>query len=158
MINYFFIINNLGDNAKPQSWSKYAADSSAFKKLNKIVKQVLNPNEKKLNSTKAQKEKHAEELELIMERVYLDRQNTGICGFDNTLIILFQYKDDPQFIDFLECHLPSDKRLLQGDNTISKFLNKLKSTKETIIENEEPKTVCSIFFVNVYVNKNNRFL
>ncbi|KAL1517600.1 hypothetical protein ABEB36_001341 [Hypothenemus hampei] len=74
----------LGDAHKPKAWSKYAADSSAYKKLHTPTEQVENTGKDIKVKKKTKKEN---EVENILEK----------------------YKDDPLFEDFLQVQGDSNK-------------------------------------------------
>ncbi|KAJ8922208.1 hypothetical protein NQ315_004145 [Exocentrus adspersus] len=74
----------LGDKKKPKAWSKYAPDSTAFKKTNQIDNDV----EDKVKKPKKQKETNAAEQ------------------------LLEKYKDDPTFEEFLQVHAPNELETL----------------------------------------------
>nr|CAD7403642.1 unnamed protein product [Timema cristinae] len=69
----------LGDPQKPKAWSKYAPDSSAFKKIHE-------PAEKKVNKKEQKKKKLDKNL------------NNGVKE------VLEKHKDDPLFAEFMEAH------------------------------------------------------
>nr|CAD7445206.1 unnamed protein product [Timema bartmani] len=69
----------LGDPQKPKAWSKYAPDSSAFKKIH-------NTEEKKVNKKEQKKKKSDKNL------------NNGVKE------VLEKHKDDPLFAEFMEAH------------------------------------------------------
>ncbi|KAG5876064.1 hypothetical protein JTB14_004423 [Gonioctena quinquepunctata] len=73
---------SLGDGNKPKSWSKYAPDSTAFKKLNQIESK---PGPEKLKKGK--------------------KNNKNV---DEKIQLLEKYKDDPLFEEFLQVHVPSE--------------------------------------------------
>lgn len=69
---------SLGSTAKPQAWSKYAPDSSAFKKANGIVEETestpLKLDENKLSKEEKKKlkqQKRDDKIKQILERVCL---------------------------------------------------------------------------------------
>ncbi|CAB3220704.1 unnamed protein product [Arctia plantaginis] len=73
---------NLGDEKKPKAWSKYAPDSSAYKKLHKDeieAKDQLRKTEKKERKIEKNKNKIKE--------------------------LLKRHKDDPLFAEFIEAHI-----------------------------------------------------
>uniref|UniRef100_A0A1Q3G5K5 Acetyltransferase-14 n=1 Tax=Plutella xylostella TaxID=51655 RepID=A0A1Q3G5K5_PLUXY len=69
---------NLGDEAKPRAWSKYAPDSTAYKKLHKDETQ---------DSAKAQKK----EKKLVKNK-------------NKIVELLKKHKNDPLFAEFIEAH------------------------------------------------------
>ncbi|CAH0585622.1 unnamed protein product [Chrysodeixis includens] len=70
---------NLGDEKKPQAWSKYAPDSSAYKKIHKDEIEEQKQNKKKEKKVEKNKNKIKE--------------------------LLKQHKDDPLFAEFIEAHV-----------------------------------------------------
>lgn len=73
------ICANLGDEKKPRAWSKYAPDSTAYKKLHKNDIPDEKKEKKKLNKKERNKIK-------ILE-------------------LLKKHKDDPLFMEFMEAHM-----------------------------------------------------
>lgn len=71
----------LGDDQKPQSWSKYAKDSSIFKKLNGISDE---DDKEKKQKEKAEKKKKGKK--------------------DRLEEIFGEHKNDPKFIEFMKAH------------------------------------------------------
>ncbi|XP_076264018.1 putative RNA-binding protein 19 [Rhynchophorus ferrugineus] len=65
----------LGDSSKPKAWSKYATDSTAYKRINKVEEVQEKSEEKKVEKKK-----------------------------DTELELLEKYKDDPMFEEFLQVH------------------------------------------------------
>ncbi|XP_045772794.1 probable RNA-binding protein 19 [Maniola jurtina] len=71
---------NLGDEKKPKAWSKYASDSTAYKKLHKSEAQEnVKPKKDKLSKAERNKNKIKE--------------------------LLKKHKDDPLFAEFIEAHV-----------------------------------------------------
>ncbi|CAH1638281.1 unnamed protein product [Spodoptera littoralis] len=70
---------NLGDEKKPKAWSKYAPDSSAYKKLHKDEIEDKKKAEKKEKKVEKNKNKIKE--------------------------LLWKHKDDPLFTEFIEAHV-----------------------------------------------------
>ncbi|XP_014367177.2 probable RNA-binding protein 19 [Papilio machaon] len=70
---------NLGDEKKPRAWSKYATDSSAYKKLNKNDQETPKQKKQKLSSAERNKNKIRE--------------------------LLKKHKGDPLFDQFIEAHV-----------------------------------------------------
>ncbi|XP_074038360.1 probable RNA-binding protein 19 [Leptinotarsa decemlineata] len=72
----------LGDEKKPKSWSKYAPDSTAYKKVNKIDQKSdpVVPKEDRKSKVK----------------------------IDESAELLEKYKDDPMFEEFLQVHAPNE--------------------------------------------------
>ncbi|XP_034831745.1 LOW QUALITY PROTEIN: probable RNA-binding protein 19 [Maniola hyperantus] len=71
---------NLGDEKKPKAWSKYASDSTAYKKLHKNEAQEnVKPKKDKLSKAERNKNKIKE--------------------------LLTKHKDDPLFAEFIEAHV-----------------------------------------------------
>lgn len=77
----------LGDVQKPQSWSKYAKDSTTFKKLNGITDEV--DENKKQQQEEVEKRKKSKKYRL-----------EEIFG---------EHKDDPKFIEFMKAHGKSNE-------------------------------------------------
>nr|XP_022906482.1 probable RNA-binding protein 19 [Onthophagus taurus] len=85
----------LGDVAKPKSWSKYSADSSAYKKLHpETIQDELK--KKKEDNKKSEKKLNKD---------------------DKKAEILKKYKDDPQFEEYLQVHAPHEIELLNNLRT-----------------------------------------
>ncbi|XP_041979316.1 probable RNA-binding protein 19 [Aricia agestis] len=72
------VCSNLGDEKKPRAWSKYAADSTAYKQLHKDEIQVEKPKKEKLTKEQRNKNKIKE--------------------------LLKKHKGDPLFVEFIEAH------------------------------------------------------
>ncbi|XP_047030277.1 probable RNA-binding protein 19 [Helicoverpa zea] len=70
---------NLGDETKPKAWSKYAPDSTAYKKLHKNEEEEKKKTEKKAKKIEKNKNKIKE--------------------------LLKKHKDDPLFAEFIEAHV-----------------------------------------------------
>ncbi|XP_053609018.1 probable RNA-binding protein 19 [Plodia interpunctella] len=68
---------NLGDEKKPRAWSKYAPDSTAYKKLHK------NESEVKTNKKERKIEKNKNKIKELLKK----------------------HKDDPLFAEFIEAHV-----------------------------------------------------
>nr|CAD7200804.1 unnamed protein product [Timema douglasi] len=82
------------DPQKPKAWSKYAADSSAFKKIH-------DPGEKKVNKKEQKKKKSDKNL------------NNGVKE------VLEKHKDDPLFAEFLEAHGKGAKAVWSNNAVVS---------------------------------------
>nr|CAD7574502.1 unnamed protein product [Timema californicum] len=82
------------DPQKPKAWSKYAADSSAFKKIH-------DPGEKKVNK-KEKKKKNSDKI-----------LNNGVKE------VLEKHKDDPLFAEFLEAHGKGAKAVWSNNAVVS---------------------------------------
>ncbi|KAG5681099.1 hypothetical protein PVAND_010565 [Polypedilum vanderplanki] len=87
------ICTALGDESKPKSWSKYAKDSSAF--IKKQEKQQKNLDTDILNSVDEKKKKKSKIESIIGE-----------------------YKDDPQFQEFMRSHA-KDKLAWENDLSVT---------------------------------------
>ncbi|XP_023938521.2 probable RNA-binding protein 19 [Bicyclus anynana] len=70
---------NLGDEKKPKAWSKYASDSTAYKKIHKNDVQDIKPKKQKLSKAERNKNKIKE--------------------------LLKKHKDDPLFAEFIDAHV-----------------------------------------------------
>lgn len=79
------ICTALGADAKPKSWSKYSADSSAFQKLHGTKEKPKDENENTEETTK-KNEKIKKSKDERMEE------------------ILGEHKNDPKFIEFMKVH------------------------------------------------------
>ncbi|XP_001807432.1 probable RNA-binding protein 19 [Tribolium castaneum] len=77
----------LGDSKKPKAWSKYAPESTAYKKAHGILTKEED-NDKPKVAKKNQKE-------------------------DETIELLKKYQDDPMFEEFLELHNPEESKKLR---------------------------------------------
>lgn len=58
---------NLGDEKKPRAWSKYATDSTAYKKLHKDDIEVITKPKKKISKT----EKNNNKIKELLKKVSL---------------------------------------------------------------------------------------
>lgn len=105
---------SLGADEKPKSWSKYSADSSAYKKLNNIsdVSKVKDGDDDKLVTTKTKKKSEVQAL-------------------------LDEHRDDPQFIEFMEVHAKG-KGIWENDWALTnKDDSTEKRTDNVLIEEEK---------------------
>ncbi|XP_046681092.1 LOW QUALITY PROTEIN: probable RNA-binding protein 19 [Homalodisca vitripennis] len=75
----------LGDASKPKAWSKYAPDSSAYKKLH--------PSEDKV--------KPSSDKDLVVKEKKKDKKDTIDPSIADKLK---KHKDDPMFLEFMEAH------------------------------------------------------
>lgn len=75
----------MGAEAKPKSWSKYAQDSSAYRKLHGIVGEDEKDEEKQKVTSKEHKKEMKKKKNKVDE-------------------LLDQHKDDPQFVEFMKAH------------------------------------------------------
>lgn len=75
----------MGAEAKPKSWSKYAQDSSAYRKLHGIVGEDERNDDKKKDDSKDHKKETKKKKNKVNE-------------------LLDQHKDDPQFVEFMKTH------------------------------------------------------
>lgn len=84
------ICSNLGDGQKPRAWSKYASDSTAYKKLHKdesIQNSNVKPKKEKINKTERNKNKIKELLKkvslakLVFTNVYILIGSSSICKY-----------------------------------------------------------------------------
>lgn len=84
----------LGAETKPKSWSKYAADSSAFKKINQVPEEEDEVTGKKAGDKKKKKsddEKSKKEAKPVKKVSKVEA-------------LLAPHKDDPQFVEFMKTH------------------------------------------------------
>ncbi|KAF9421150.1 hypothetical protein HW555_002862 [Spodoptera exigua] len=102
---------NLGDEKKPKAWSKYAPDSSAYKKLHKDEIEDKKKAEKKEKKVEKNKNKIKE--------------------------LLKKHKDDPLFAEFIEAH----KETQEHDNPKEDNKSKKEKKEETQDDKPEPKKV-----------------
>lgn len=94
----------LGADAKPKSWSKYASDSSAFRKVNgggepeETAAAVADPKAaaKKKKDGKQKDEKST--AELFKEKATKKKQRSAVDE------LLAEHKSDPQFVEFMKTH------------------------------------------------------
>ncbi|XP_054272125.1 probable RNA-binding protein 19 [Macrosteles quadrilineatus] len=80
---------DLGDAAKPKAWSKYAPDSSAYKKLHSTEEKPKAKEEAQPGSKKKEKKDKLNLNPEVIEK-------------------LKKHKDDPMFLEFLETHAKED--------------------------------------------------
>lgn len=81
----------LGAESKPKSWSKYATDSSAYKKINQIEEESSVV--KKKDDKKQKKEIDGDE-----------KKKTKPKKLSKVEELLAPHKDDPQFVEFMKTH------------------------------------------------------
>lgn len=62
---------NLGDEKKPKAWSKYAPDSTAYKKLHKDEEHNVKPKKEKISKAERNKNKIKELLKKVNKMLYL---------------------------------------------------------------------------------------
>ncbi|CAF4934664.1 unnamed protein product [Pieris macdunnoughi] len=116
------ICANLGAETKPRAWSKYATDSTAYKKLHKEDSEVTNKPKKKLSKTEKNNNKIKE--------------------------LLKKHKDDPLFAEFIEAHV-NDKTAWIKDTLVD--LNKsdndsgvedeIKESNDAVPQSEEKEKI-----------------
>lgn len=82
----------LGDANKPKSWSKYAPDSTAYKKTHEVETVQEKPKPKKEKKKKK----------------------------DEVVELLAKYKDDPMFEEFLQVHAPDETEKLHSLQVLGK--------------------------------------
>nr|CAD7428958.1 unnamed protein product [Timema monikensis] len=103
----------LGDPQKPKAWSKYAPDSSAFKKIHELA-------EKKVNKKEQKKKKLDKNLNNGVKEVLEKVKNfhdhkfrpASVAYLADALVVLsstsedgeIEHKDDPLFAEFMEAH------------------------------------------------------
>lgn len=108
----------LGAESKPKSWSKYAADSSAYKKIHGIPNDNVDSNKVDVAEKKPKTKKKSKAVELLNE-----------------------HKDDPQFVEFMKTH-DKGNGIWQNDWNVSELEETEKSNEkaeqETTNEPEEP--------------------
>ncbi|CAG4987162.1 unnamed protein product [Parnassius apollo] len=112
---------NLGDENKPRAWSKYASDSSAYKKLNK------NDQDKELVKPKKEKQNKAEKNKLKIKE------------------LLKKHKGDPLFEEFIEAHINENttwikealEEVKKSDNDNSSGEEAEKTEKVIVVNDEE---------------------
>ncbi|XP_069705771.1 probable RNA-binding protein 19 [Periplaneta americana] len=95
----------LGDPNKPQAWSKYAPDSSAYKKQHK--------GDNKESGEKKEKSKKEKENKKDIVKDLLEK-----------------HKDDPLFVEFMETHAKGNKALWSNDTPLESF-TKLSNEKDS---------------------------
>lgn len=86
----------LGDTRKPKAWSKYAPDSSAYKKL------------------------YTEQPEVVSEKAEGDKKkkNKSKSKIDSEVLDkVSKHKDEPMFIEFMEAHA-KDSKTVWGNDTL----------------------------------------
>lgn len=111
---------SLGDDKKPQSWSKYAKDSTTFKKLHGIEDEDANKTKEKeeIENKKKNKKERLEE-------------------------IFGEHKDDPKFIEFMKAHgkgneiWDNDLGLIEQTEEDIRGSTSKNSTKSAINEDQE---------------------
>ncbi|XP_039292425.1 probable RNA-binding protein 19 isoform X2 [Nilaparvata lugens] len=100
--------SELGDASKPKSWSKYAPDSSAYKKLHKDELEAKAREEKEARKKKKKEAKFKNKTEeMISEKMK-------------------KHKNDPLFLEYLEAH----------GKDASNILEKLKVSEDSGVEDE----------------------
>lgn len=72
---------NLGDEKKPQAWSKYAPDSSAYKKIHKDEIEEQKQNKKKEKRVEKNKNKIKELLKQVRRQFCIERNIFTKIGF-----------------------------------------------------------------------------
>lgn len=84
----------LGDARKPKAWSRYAPDSSAYKKL------------------------HSEQPEVVPEKIETDKIKKNKKKVDSEVLDkVSKHKDEPMFIEFMEAHA-KDSKTVWGNDTL----------------------------------------
>ncbi|RZF45568.1 hypothetical protein LSTR_LSTR010969 [Laodelphax striatellus] len=100
--------SELGDASKPKSWSKYAVDSSAYKKLHQDEIKAKAREEKEARKKKKKEAKFKNKTEeMISERMK-------------------QHKNDPLFLEYLEAH----------GKDAANILEKMKVSEDSGVEDE----------------------
>ncbi|XP_077290382.1 putative RNA-binding protein 19 [Arctopsyche grandis] len=113
---------SLGSTTKPQAWSKYAPDSSAFRKANGIVEETEFKS-LKLDDSKLSKE----------ERKKLKQQKRD----EKIKQILERHKDDPLFTEFMEVHASTANKAIWSNDNVSK---QKKKNKDNASDQENDET------------------
>lgn len=81
----------LGAESKPKSWSKYAADSSAYKKINQVEEQGEEDKKKKGDKKKEKQDNDETKKEKPKKLSKVEE-------------LLAPHKDDPLFVEFMKTH------------------------------------------------------
>nr|CAD7599757.1 unnamed protein product [Timema genevievae] len=106
----------LGDPQKPKAWSKYAPDSSAFKKIH-------NPEEKKVNKKEQKKKKSDKNLNNGVKEVLEKLSNALVVlsstAEDGEIEVRISHKDDPLFAEFMEAHGKGAKAVWSNNADVS---------------------------------------
>lgn len=97
---------NLGDEKKPRAWSKYATDSTAYKKIHK---DDIPENAKPVKNKLSKEERNRNKIKSLLKKVNF-KHLYFICNnfqkiFMYKCIFRFQHKNDPLFTEFIEAHV-----------------------------------------------------
>lgn len=93
----------LGADAKPKSWSKYASDSSAFRKVNgggevETTAEAVDPKAAAKNKKDGKQKDGKATAELFKEKATKKKQRSAVDE------LLAEHKSDPQFVEFMKTH------------------------------------------------------
>ena len=111
---------SLGDSAKPKSWSKYSADSSAFQKLN------IKPEEE----AAAKKSKDKKTKKAAPEEEQKSQKPDKLKEF------LEEHKNDKDFIEFMDVHAKG-KGIWENDWDLEKQNSSSKKKSDEESEDDE---------------------
>lgn len=121
----------LGAETKPMSWSKYAADSSAFKKINQSGEDEDSKAAEKATKKKGEKAKGADDEGAVKEA-----KPKKLSKVEE---LLAPHKDDPLFVEFMKTHAKG-KGIWENDWDLEKK-EKEKSNKsvdeDDVVEHQE---------------------
>ncbi|XP_014244006.1 probable RNA-binding protein 19 [Cimex lectularius] len=118
------LCSDLGDTNKPRAWSKYATESSTFKKLN--------PNE-------SAKENRAKEAKLKEKKE--KKKKKGPIQDEELVEQLKKHKDDHEFMQFMELHGKVDK--LVGIDSDEEEEKEVEEGKKENVDEEESKKLAN---------------
>lgn len=80
-VSLIFLLVLTGDPSKPKAWSRYAPDSTAYKKEHEGFKESEIQDEKKKSEKGKKKERKMQELVDKVLRLHLDTQDIFLMSF-----------------------------------------------------------------------------
>lgn len=102
----------LGDPSKPKAWSRYAPDSTAYKKEHEGFKDIEIRDEKRKSENGNKKESKMQEL-------------------------VDKHKNDPLFIEFMETHAKGNKALWSNDTLLNKDSTNVRPERKSSLLNAD---------------------
>lgn len=103
---------SLGDPGKPKAWSRYAPDSTAYKKEHEGSKDNEIQDEKKKSERRKKKESKMQEL-------------------------IDKHKNDPLFIEFMETHAKANKALWSNDTLVNEDSTNIRPERKSSLSNAD---------------------